>query len=114
MITRKFDDLLKEDPKELLKMFKIIMDERNELVEQVISLKAQLAERDKADMIEPCPTCNGSGGIEGVEAVCCGNVSDDYQCCNVPVPQQVQHRCQDCNGSGEIATTGIDKDKEIN
>lgn len=86
----------------------------NSVVNHVQDLIAQLAERDKADTTEPCPVCNGSGGIEDVEAVCCGNVSDDYQCCNAPVPQQVQHRCQDCNGSGKITPSGIDKDKEIN
>jgi hypothetical protein len=47
-----------------------------------------------------CPRCGGQGWVEGVEPVCCGNITRSGSCCGNPVAGQCQEQCGECDGTG--------------
>jgi len=47
---------------------------------------------------QPCPNCDGSGTVDGVEPECCGNTTTSGECRgDCAVPRQVEEACP-CGG----------------
>lgn len=54
-----------------------------------------------------CSTCGGSGQIPNfiITPECCGNLNEQGECCNNPIPVQDvfgSERCPECETEGEI------------
>lgn len=46
-----------------------------------------------------CPMCEGKGFTLEIEAVCCGNFTEDWICCGTPKPEWAQVQCKCDNGN---------------
>lgn len=69
----------------------------NEKVEWLIAFTEnyQALQLHKTNVI--CSLCEGQGYTIEVQAECCGNISENGYCCNMPSPTQVQKQCY-CDG----------------